>query len=76
MTRRRLLKIKHCAAPQFEIIQHFTCIISFTVFLIVTAVKQKVGEEDRCFIWGQIHCIYKTGGGNYNFNQCALVSQS
>lgn len=47
MTRCRLLKIKHCAAPQFEITQRFTCIISFTVFLIVTAVKEKVEERRR-----------------------------
>lgn len=33
--------------PQFEITRHFTCIISFTVFLIVTAVKEKVEERRR-----------------------------
>lgn len=39
MTRCRLLKIKHRAAPQFEIIQ------CFTLFLIVTAVREKIEER-------------------------------
>lgn len=58
MTRRRLLKIKHCAAPQFEIIQHFTCIISFTVFLIVTAVKEKVEERRIDVLFGGRYTVF------------------
>lgn len=48
----------------------------YTVFLIVTAVKEKVEERDRCFMGVQIHGIYKPEGQNYNFNECGLINHS